>query len=58
MLVRSVWLTCLEHAKQGVRCIAFHPGGIAETSMGQKAPEQFRSRLYDTGNDLPPFLPL
>ncbi|KAL2044706.1 hypothetical protein N7G274_002480 [Stereocaulon virgatum] len=38
----------LEHAKQGVRCIAFHPGGIAETGMGQTAPPQFRSRLYDT----------
>ncbi|MCJ1267189.1 hypothetical protein MMC22_007074 [Lobaria immixta] len=39
-----------EHAKQGVRCVAFHPGGIAETGMGQRAPEQFRSRLYDTVN--------
>ena len=37
-----------EHAKQGVRCIAFHPGGIAETGMGPPAPPQFRSRLYDT----------
>lgn len=25
------------------------PGGIAETGMGQTAPPQFRSRLYDTG---------
>lgn len=48
---RSVWLTRPEHAKQGVRCVAFHPGGIAETGMGQTAPEQFRSRLYDTGKD-------
>ena len=39
-----------EHAKQGVRCVAFHPGGIAETGMGQTAPPQFRSRLYDTGS--------
>ena len=43
-----------EHAKQGVRCIAFHPGGIAETGMGQTAPPQFRSRLYDTGLTIPP----
>lgn len=50
---RSIWLTRPEHAKQGVRCIAFHPGGIAETGMGQRAPEQFRSRLYDTGKDSP-----
>lgn len=42
-------MTLAEHAKQGVRCIAFHPGGIAETGMGQTAPEQFRSYLYDTG---------
>lgn len=40
--------THLESAKHGVRCIAFHPGGIAETGMGQTAPPQFRSRLYDT----------
>ena len=42
-------VTFTEHAKQGVRCIAFHPGGVAETALGQKAPEQFRSLLNDTG---------
>ena len=36
-----------EHARQGIRCIAFHPGGTAETGMGQTAPLQVRSRLYD-----------
>ena len=41
-----------EHAEQGVRCVAFHPGGIAETGMGQTAPPQFRSRLYDTGSTI------
>lgn len=56
----KIWLTHPEHAKQGVRCIAFHPGGIAETGMGQAAPEQFRSRLYDTGKDstFPDSIPL
>ena len=38
----------LEYGKQGVRALAFHPGGIASTGMGQTAPEQFRHRLIDT----------
>ncbi|SPO02050.1 related to oxidoreductase, short chain dehydrogenase/reductase family [Cephalotrichum gorgonifer] len=38
----------LEHGAQGVRCIAFHPGGIASTGMGQRCPAQFRGRLIDT----------
>lgn len=57
-LCRGVWLSvAAEHAKEGVCCIAFHPGGIAETGMGQTAPEQFRSRLYDSGKESFP-LPL
>lgn len=31
-----------------LRCLAFHPGGIASTGMGQAAPEQFRDGLIDT----------
>ena len=38
----------LEYGPLGVRCVAFHPGGIASTGMGQAAPEQFRARLIDT----------
>lgn len=38
----------LEYGAQGVRCVAFHPGGIATTGMGQRAPEQFRGSLLDT----------
>lgn len=38
----------LEYGKQGVRALAFHPGGIASTGMGQSAPEQYRARLHDT----------
>lgn len=38
----------LEHGHQGVRCVAFHPGGIASTGMGQRAPLQFRGSLLDT----------
>ncbi|KAF2676984.1 NAD(P)-binding protein [Lentithecium fluviatile CBS 122367] len=38
----------LEYGAQGVRCMAFHPGGIASTGMGQRAPLQFRGSLLDT----------
>ncbi|KAF2875187.1 hypothetical protein BDV95DRAFT_485913 [Massariosphaeria phaeospora] len=38
----------LEYGAQGVRCLAFHPGGIASTGMGQRAPLQFRGSLLDT----------
>jgi len=38
----------LEYGHQGVRCVAFHPGGIATTGMGQRAPLQFRGSLLDT----------
>lgn len=38
----------LEYGKQGVRALAFHPGGIASTGMGQTAPAQYRHRLLDT----------
>ena len=34
--------------KQGVRCIAFHPGGILDTGMGEKAPDYFKPYLYDS----------
>ncbi|MCJ1440960.1 MAG: hypothetical protein MMC23_001446 [Stictis urceolatum] len=37
-----------EHAAQGVRCIAFHPGGVADTDIGEKAPKWLRERLTDT----------
>ncbi|KAI9849923.1 MAG: hypothetical protein M1837_000137 [Sclerophora amabilis] len=45
---RSTEFVHLEHANQDVRCIAFHPGGIAETGMGQKAPEQFSALASTT----------
>jgi NAD(P)-dependent dehydrogenase (short-subunit alcohol dehydrogenase family) len=38
----------LEYGKQGVRALAFHPGGIASTGMGQTALEQYRANLIDT----------
>jgi NAD(P)-dependent dehydrogenase (short-subunit alcohol dehydrogenase family) len=38
----------LEYGKEGVRALAFHPGGTASTGMGQAAPEQYRHRLLDT----------
>ena len=38
----------LEYGGRGIRCLAFHPGGIASTGMGKTAPEQFRKRLIDT----------
>ena len=38
----------LEYGAQGVRCLAFHPGGIASTGMGQRAPLQFKGSLLDT----------
>ncbi|KAF1825881.1 NAD(P)-binding protein [Dissoconium aciculare CBS 342.82] len=38
----------MEYGKQGVRALAFHPGGIASTGMGQAAPEQYRANLFDT----------
>jgi NAD(P)-dependent dehydrogenase (short-subunit alcohol dehydrogenase family) len=38
----------LEYGKQGIRALAFHPGGIASTGMGQTAPEQYRANLIDT----------
>jgi NAD(P)-dependent dehydrogenase (short-subunit alcohol dehydrogenase family) len=37
-----------EHQAQGVRCVAFHPGGIRTTGMGQTAPQQFAAGLVDT----------
>lgn len=37
-----------EYGKQGVRALSFHPGGIASTGMGQRAPQQFKNRLIDT----------
>jgi NAD(P)-dependent dehydrogenase (short-subunit alcohol dehydrogenase family) len=37
-----------EHATQGVRCFAFHPGGIGSTDMGQTAPEWLAPYLIDT----------
>lgn len=38
----------LKHGKQGVRALAFHPGVIASTGMGQTALEQYRNNLIDT----------
>ncbi|KAF2270131.1 NAD(P)-binding protein [Lojkania enalia] len=38
----------LEYGAQGVRCIAFHPGGVASTGMGERAPKQFQGMLLDT----------
>ncbi|KUL87488.1 hypothetical protein ZTR_04573 [Talaromyces verruculosus] len=38
----------LEYSSQNVRCVAFHPGGILHTGMGQSAPAYFKPYLYDT----------
>ncbi|KAI9843160.1 MAG: hypothetical protein M1838_002748 [Thelocarpon superellum] len=40
----------LEHSEQGVQCIAFHPGGIADTDLGRRAPAAFQPYLNDTAN--------
>lgn len=37
-----------EHAQQGVRCFAYHPGGIGSTDMGQTAPDWLVPYLIDT----------
>jgi NAD(P)-dependent dehydrogenase (short-subunit alcohol dehydrogenase family) len=37
-----------EHSQQGVRCFAFHPGGIVTTDMGQTAPSWLKPYLIDT----------
>jgi NAD(P)-dependent dehydrogenase (short-subunit alcohol dehydrogenase family) len=37
-----------EHAEQGIRCFAYHPGGIGTTDMGQNAPEWLAPYLTDT----------
>ena len=37
-------------APQGVRCVCFHPGGVASTDMGQQAPAQFRGSLLCTAD--------
>jgi NAD(P)-dependent dehydrogenase (short-subunit alcohol dehydrogenase family) len=38
------------YGSQGVRCIAFHPDGVASTDMGRRAQSSalFRGRLIDT----------
>lgn len=42
-------LLLMEHHGQGTRCIAVHPGGIADTGMGNNAPQHYRNLLHDTG---------
>ncbi|MCJ1246255.1 hypothetical protein MMC30_003461 [Trapelia coarctata] len=37
-----------EHHARGVICIAFHPGGIADTGMGENVPENLRQNLIDS----------
>jgi len=43
----------IEHYARGAICIAFHPGGIADTGMGEDAPENLRQFLIDSGNTSP-----
>ena len=37
-----------EHSHQGVRCIAFHPGAIPNTGMGERVTAHFKPYLVDT----------
>lgn len=50
---KVIWTdNVIEHSAQGVRCFAFHPGGVGSTSMGQAAPEWLKPYLIDTSTPL------